>query len=153
VEIVTGDVSDPATLAPAFAGVDVAYYLVHSLGRRDFEDVDRIGAANVAAAARRAKVGRIIYLGGPARPPQPLRRICARAPRSPTPCCPAACRRSCCGPASSSGRGDRAGHAYRALVWPFHAVIFGGMARNIARAAERAGAQAPNRAAARGRTV
>jgi uncharacterized protein YbjT (DUF2867 family) len=46
-----------------------------------------------------------------------------------------------------------AGHAYRALVWPFHAVIFGGMARNIARAAERAGAQAPNRAAARGRTV
>ncbi|MCW2642563.1 MAG: NAD-dependent epimerase/dehydratase [Dactylosporangium sp.] len=65
VEIVTGDVGDPATLAPAFAGVDVAYYLVHSLGRRDFEDVDRIGAANVAAAARRAGVGRIVYLGGP----------------------------------------------------------------------------------------
>jgi hypothetical protein len=30
-----------------------------------------------------------------------------------------------------------AGHAYWAAVWPFHAVIFGGMARNIARAAER----------------
>jgi hypothetical protein len=31
-----------------------------------------------------------------------------------------------------------AGHAYWASVWPFHAVVFGGMARNIARAAERA---------------
>ncbi len=29
-----------------------------------------------------------------------------------------------------------AGHAYWAAVWPFHAVIFGGMARNIARGAE-----------------
>jgi uncharacterized protein YbjT (DUF2867 family) len=65
VEIVTGDVADPATLTPALAGVDVVYYLVHSLGRRDFEDLDRVGAANVAAAARRAGVGRIIYLGGP----------------------------------------------------------------------------------------
>ncbi|HZN71252.1 MAG TPA: DUF2867 domain-containing protein [Micromonosporaceae bacterium] len=30
-----------------------------------------------------------------------------------------------------------AGHAYWAAVWPFHAVVFGGMARNIARTAER----------------
>ena len=30
-----------------------------------------------------------------------------------------------------------AGHAYWASVWLFHAVVFGGMARNIARAAER----------------
>jgi Protein of unknown function (DUF2867) len=30
-----------------------------------------------------------------------------------------------------------AGHAYWAAVWPFHAVVFGGMARNIARACER----------------
>ncbi|NJC73355.1 SDR family oxidoreductase [Planosporangium thailandense] len=65
VEIVTGDVSDPATLPPAFAGVDVVYYLVHSLGRGDFEDVDRANAANAAAAARAAGVGRIVYLGGP----------------------------------------------------------------------------------------
>jgi hypothetical protein len=28
-----------------------------------------------------------------------------------------------------------AGHAYWAAVWPFHSVVFGGMARNIARAA------------------
>jgi hypothetical protein len=31
-----------------------------------------------------------------------------------------------------------AGHAYWAAVWPFHAIVFGGMARNIARTAERA---------------
>jgi hypothetical protein len=30
-----------------------------------------------------------------------------------------------------------AGHAYWASVWPLHAVVFGGMARNIARRAER----------------
>jgi hypothetical protein len=41
-----------------------------------------------------------------------------------------------------------AGHAYWGCVWPFHAMIFGWMARNIARAAERAGAQPPTRAAA-----
>jgi len=29
-----------------------------------------------------------------------------------------------------------AGHAYWAAVWPFHAIVFGGMARNIARTAE-----------------
>jgi uncharacterized protein YbjT (DUF2867 family) len=66
VEIVEGDVTDPAGLAGAFDGVDVAYYLVHALGRPDFEDVDRAAARNVAGAARAARVGRIVYLGGPA---------------------------------------------------------------------------------------
>jgi hypothetical protein len=28
-----------------------------------------------------------------------------------------------------------AGHAYWAAVWPFHSIVFGGMARNIARVA------------------
>jgi hypothetical protein len=31
-----------------------------------------------------------------------------------------------------------AGHAYWAAVWPFHAVVFGGMARNVGRTAEHA---------------
>jgi uncharacterized protein YbjT (DUF2867 family) len=66
VEIITGDVSERATLPPAFVGVDVVYYLVHSLGRRDFEEIDRAGATNVAAAAASAGVRRIVYLGGPA---------------------------------------------------------------------------------------
>jgi uncharacterized protein YbjT (DUF2867 family) len=47
------------------AGVDAAYYMVHSMGSTvDFEDLDRRAAANFAAAASRAGVRRIIYLGG-----------------------------------------------------------------------------------------
>jgi uncharacterized protein YbjT (DUF2867 family) len=44
--------------------VDVVYYLVHAIGQPDFRDVDQAAAANVAAAARKAGVRRIVYLGG-----------------------------------------------------------------------------------------
>ncbi|MEU8155866.1 SDR family oxidoreductase [Micromonospora sp. NPDC048986] len=64
-EIVEGDLSRPETLTAAFADVDVAYFLVHSLGRSDFEAADRTAATNFAAAARAAGVRRIVYLGGP----------------------------------------------------------------------------------------
>ncbi|MEU7755290.1 SDR family oxidoreductase [Micromonospora sp. NPDC049101] len=64
-EIVEGDLSRPDTLPAAFADVDVAYFLVHSLGRPDFEAADRAAATNFAAAARAAGVRRIVYLGGP----------------------------------------------------------------------------------------
>ena len=72
VEVVEGDLSDPGTLPAAFEGVDVAYFLMHSLGQRDFERLDREAAANFAAAAKSAGVGRIIYLGGP-EPAEPTR--------------------------------------------------------------------------------
>jgi uncharacterized protein YbjT (DUF2867 family) len=62
-EIVEADLSDPATLSAAFEGIEVAYFLVHSLGRGDFED--RQVAQNFATAARAAGVRRIVYLGGP----------------------------------------------------------------------------------------
>jgi uncharacterized protein YbjT (DUF2867 family) len=64
-ELVAGDVLDPASLVPAFAGVDTAYYLVHSMASSDaFEHADRTAARNFAHAAREAGVRRIIYLGG-----------------------------------------------------------------------------------------
>src|SRR5215204_2133653 len=63
VEIVEGDVTERHSLGAAFDGVDVVYYLIHALGRADFEEVDRTAAGNVAAAARGAGVGRIVYLG------------------------------------------------------------------------------------------
>ena len=63
-EPVEADVSDPGSLAAAFAGVDVAYYLIHSLGSDDFERRDADAARNFAAAAAAAGVERIIYLGG-----------------------------------------------------------------------------------------
>jgi uncharacterized protein YbjT (DUF2867 family) len=63
--IVKGDVLDAATVDAACDGVDTVFHLVHSIGNAgDFSDSDRRGALNVVAAARRAGVRRIIYLGG-----------------------------------------------------------------------------------------
>ncbi|MEV8093150.1 SDR family oxidoreductase [Kitasatospora sp. NPDC085879] len=65
VETATGDVTRPETLDPAFEDVDTAYYLVHSLGTGPgFERTDRDAARAFGAAAARAGVRRIVYLGG-----------------------------------------------------------------------------------------
>ncbi|MBN9193502.1 SDR family oxidoreductase [Microbacterium sp.] len=65
VEIVAGDATDPDAVARATADVDVLYYLVHSMATGGgFEDSDRKVAQVVAAQAARARVGRIVYLGG-----------------------------------------------------------------------------------------
>jgi uncharacterized protein YbjT (DUF2867 family) len=66
VEVRRGDVLEPAGLAAVLAGVDVAYYLVHSMaeGARGFEERDERAAANFGTAAGEAGVQRIIYLGG-----------------------------------------------------------------------------------------
>ena len=64
-EVVAGDVLDPQSLSCAMRGVDTAYYLVHSMqARGNFEALDRVAASNFAAAARRAGVRRLVYLGG-----------------------------------------------------------------------------------------
>ncbi len=62
-----GDVTDARSLAGAGDGVDVAYYLVHGMGRGsegDFEQTERESAANFAHMARDAGVERVVYLGG-----------------------------------------------------------------------------------------
>jgi uncharacterized protein YbjT (DUF2867 family) len=59
------DSTDSAALALAEAGaVDVIYYLVHGIGQAGFRERDTQGADNVAQAAKKAGVGRIVYLGG-----------------------------------------------------------------------------------------
>jgi uncharacterized protein YbjT (DUF2867 family) len=63
-EPVEGDVSDRASLDRAMAGVDAAYYLVHSLDSADFVRKDAEAARHFSAAAAQAGVDRIIYLGG-----------------------------------------------------------------------------------------
>ncbi|MEN3340271.1 MAG: hypothetical protein V7647_3947, partial [Acidobacteriota bacterium] len=64
-EIVAGDLVDPASLDRALAGIDVAYYLVHSMSAHgDYLEKDRVAARNFGGAARRAGVRRIVYLGG-----------------------------------------------------------------------------------------
>ena len=63
--VVAGDVLELESLRPAMRGVGTAYYLVHSMtSATSFEEQDRRGAANFAAAAREAGVRRIVYLGG-----------------------------------------------------------------------------------------
>ena len=72
-EIVAGDLLDPASLDRALTGIDVAYYLVHSMGTHgDYRDTDRVAAHNFGEAARRAGVRRIVYLGGLATGDEPL---------------------------------------------------------------------------------
>ncbi len=65
VEIVEGDTFNKEALEKAVEGVDVAYYLIHSLGAgKDFADLDRVSAENFRDACIKAGVKRIIYLGG-----------------------------------------------------------------------------------------
>jgi len=65
VEVAAGDVLAPESLAPALAGIEVAYYLIHSLGvGEEFARRDREAARAFGAAARAAGVARIVYLGG-----------------------------------------------------------------------------------------
>jgi uncharacterized protein YbjT (DUF2867 family) len=66
-EVAEADVLQPQTLPAALEGVEVAYYLVHSMGRGgsgDFSARDRDAARNFGAAARDAGVSRLVYLGG-----------------------------------------------------------------------------------------
>jgi uncharacterized protein YbjT (DUF2867 family) len=63
-EPVAGDVADAASLEHALDGIDVAYYLVHSLGSDDFEQRDARAAEAFGRAAATAGVRQIIYLGG-----------------------------------------------------------------------------------------
>ena len=63
--VVRADVLAPESLVPALAGVETAYYLIHSMGaREDFEELDRRGARLFARACAEAGVRRIVYLGG-----------------------------------------------------------------------------------------
>jgi uncharacterized protein YbjT (DUF2867 family) len=65
VEVVAGDLLDPASLPPALQGVESAFYLVHSMGAAsEFEERDRAAATAFARAAREAGVARVVYLGG-----------------------------------------------------------------------------------------
>jgi len=65
VDCVAADVLQPETLDAALAGVEVAYYLVHSMGSgKSFPQLDRAAARNFRRTAERVGVKRIVYLGG-----------------------------------------------------------------------------------------
>jgi uncharacterized protein YbjT (DUF2867 family) len=66
VKVVIADASKAESLADAMRGIDVAYYLIHSMSAAggDFHERDLKAAENFAAAARKAGVARVVYLGG-----------------------------------------------------------------------------------------
>jgi uncharacterized protein YbjT (DUF2867 family) len=67
-ELVEGDALSGAGLDQALDGVEVAYYLIHSMegpaGRTEFAQNELRAAANFAEATVRAGVRRTVYLGG-----------------------------------------------------------------------------------------
>jgi uncharacterized protein YbjT (DUF2867 family) len=65
VAVAVGDCLRAETLPAAMEGVEVAFYMVHSMAAgHDFEQRDVLAARNFATAARAAGARRIIYLGG-----------------------------------------------------------------------------------------
>lgn len=74
------DLTRPETIPPALDGIDVAYYLVHSMGGHgdDFRDTDRRCARAFAHAAAHSSCRRIIYLGGVAPRRRPSDHLASR---------------------------------------------------------------------------
>jgi len=66
VDVVEADALCPESLGSALRGVDVAYYLIHSLnaGERQFRAADLVAVRIFATTAKAAGVRRFIYLGG-----------------------------------------------------------------------------------------
>ena len=60
------DVTDAAAVRHALEGVEVAYYLVHSLGLLDYAALDRRAAATVAREAEQAGVAQLMPSAGSA---------------------------------------------------------------------------------------
>jgi uncharacterized protein YbjT (DUF2867 family) len=71
-----GDAVSGEGLDEALDGIDVAYYLIHSMEGppSGFVDLERRSAENFAAAAQRAGTRRIVYLGGPVPDDKPASR-------------------------------------------------------------------------------
>ena len=115
-EVVQGDVLDPGSLDRALEGIEVAYYLVHSMGSHgNYHQKDRLAARNFGEAARRAGVRRIVYLGGLANDPRGLsRHLKSRL---------------------ETGEVLRQSGVPVVEFWPVHAVIFRGLLNAIARRA------------------
>src|SRR5262245_59757396 len=79
-ELVLGDASTGAGLEKALDGVDVAYYLIHSMegAAADFDATELRQAERFADAAAAADVKRIVYLGGLIPDGTPSRHLASR---------------------------------------------------------------------------
>ena len=65
VDVREGSTLDRSSLDAALAGVDTAFYLIHSMGSgKNYHELDRQSAENFRSSCVAAGVRRIIYLGG-----------------------------------------------------------------------------------------
>lgn len=64
IEVFEGDTFNKDNLEKALKDVDVAYYLIHSLSRSDYKNLDKQSAQNFVEIAQKCGVKKIIYLGG-----------------------------------------------------------------------------------------
>ncbi len=64
IEIIEGDTFDKEKLKKALIGIDIAYYLIHSLNNTNYKNIDKVSARNFIETAEECGVKRIIYLGG-----------------------------------------------------------------------------------------
>ena len=78
--VVGGDAVTGAGLDAALEGIDVAYFLIHSMedGSGGFEQRERAAATRFVEAARRAGVRRVVYLGGMVPAGTPSRHLASR---------------------------------------------------------------------------
>jgi uncharacterized protein YbjT (DUF2867 family) len=66
-ELHESDVLDAGGLRGAGEGIEVAYYLIHAMGRggsSEFEERERTAARNFAELASSEGIGQVVYLGG-----------------------------------------------------------------------------------------
>ena len=79
VEVVEGNASNVQDLERALAGVNTAYYLLHSINvATDFGDIESAMARSFALASEAAHVAHIIYLGGIANDENRSRHLTSR---------------------------------------------------------------------------
>jgi len=64
IEVVEGDTFDKDKLRLALKDVDTAFYMIHSLNKENYKDLDKISAQNFIDVAQECGVKRVIYLGG-----------------------------------------------------------------------------------------
>lgn len=64
VEVYEGNTFDKESLKRALTGVDTAYYLIHSLNKENYKELDKQSAQNFVDIAQECGVKKIIYLGG-----------------------------------------------------------------------------------------
>jgi uncharacterized protein YbjT (DUF2867 family) len=63
-EIVEGDTFDKEALRKALTDVHTAFYLIHSLNKKNYKELDKLSAQNFIETAKECGVKRVIYLGG-----------------------------------------------------------------------------------------